>query len=134
MREWLQEADWKAGPEEVAETSELVTLIRLLQYYVSPPEQGEEEWYENLKSLEGLVQVYDYVSDVDNIGYVVEEEDEDDKEEAREDYIATEVSDARDNMKEGLEKTIVYLASCVTKATVHMFEESTRDNHADPDT
>ena len=132
MKEFLREAEWKY-PTEVGDTPELLKLINQLQVFVPPPEPDTHEYYRKLKSLEALVQDYESVSSPEDIDLAADdEEDEDDKEQAREYYIATEVSDACDNMKKGLEKTIVYLDSCIHNEVMRMFEPTTKT--ADDDT
>lgn len=132
MKEFLREAEWKY-PTEVGDTPELLKLINQLQVFVPPPEPDTHEYYRKLKSLEALVQDYESVSSPEDIDLAADdEEDEDDKEQAREYYIATEVSDACDNMKKGLEKTIVYLDLCIHNEVMRMFEPTTKT--ADDDT
>ena len=124
MEEFLEEADWKGEPHEITDTDELLELIRNIQYYTMRDTEPENEFLERIKSLETSVKEYDdLVSEARDWEY--DYDDEDEKEEARQSFIENSVDEARDEMKEVLEKTITYLKSCVKNEFFVMFSPDT---------
>ena len=125
MKEFLDEADWKTEPDEAIDEGGLLELIRNIQYYTIRDTEPENEFQEKIKSLETSVKNYaDLVWDANNTAIPTSGDDET-EEEAREYFIENDVKEARDDMKERLEKTITYLKSCVKNEFFVMFSPDT---------
>ena len=124
MKEFMEEADWKADPHEAIDEDGLLELIKHIRLYAIRDTEPENEFLERIKSLETSVKEYDdLVSEARDWEY--DYDDEDEKEEARQSFIENSVDEARDEMKEVLEKTITYLKSCVKNEFFVMFSPDT---------
>ena len=124
MKEFMEEADWKADPHEAIDEDGLLELIKHIRLYAIRDTEPENEFLERIKSLETSVKIYaGLVSEANDWGYAYDDEDE--KEEARQSFIENSVDEARDEMKEVLEKTITYLKSCVKNEFFVMFSPDT---------
>ena len=121
MKEFLEEADWKAEPHEAIDEDGLLDLIRNIQYYTVRDTEPENEFLEKIKSLQTSVKIYAGLeSEANDWGYSYDDEDE--KEEDRQYFIENDVKEARDKMKYVLVQTIDYLDLCVENEVFAMFE------------
>ena len=124
MKEFMEEADWKADPHEAIDEDGLLELIKHIRLYAIRDTEPENEFLERIKSLETSVKEYDdLVSEARDWEY--DYDDEDEKEEARQSFIENSVDEARHDMKERLEKTITYLKSCEKNEFFVMFSPDT---------
>ena len=121
MKEFMEEADWKADPHEAIDEDGLLELIKHIRLYAIRDTEPENEFLERIKSLETSVKIYaGLVSEANDWGYAYDDEDE--KEEDREHFIENDVKEARDQMKYVLVQTIDYLELCVENEVFVMFE------------
>ena len=132
MKEFMEEADWKADPHEAIDEDGLLELIKHIRLYAIRDTEPENEFLERIKSLETSVKNYaDLVWDANNTAIPTSGDDET-EEEAREYFIENDVREALDDLKERLENTIAYLDTCVENEVFSMFEPTTKT--ADDDT
>ena len=128
MKEFLEETDWSSRPDDsftAVDPDELLELINLLRHGVDLPDVLTRDYYlERIKEFEEVVKGYSSMAwDANNLSLTeYSDSEEEEQEEGREYFIENDVKEARENMKEGLEKIISYLESWEKRDADRMFD------------